>query len=125
MFNKKPRRNFRQRKNESSDEDDNEKLAAGEGGKDADSKADLPSKAGISSSSREARECDSSDAEEASVSALQPKDRKLHTDSKTLSFSDDKDCEYHTIATLLINVCVLRQNTAGESGKNASQLFIS
>ncbi|XP_005158788.1 intron Large complex component GCFC2 isoform X1 [Danio rerio] len=92
MFNKKPRRNFRQRKNESSDEDDNGKLAAGEGGKDADLKADLPSKAGISSSSREARECDSSEAEEeASVSALQTKDRKLHTDSKTLSFSDDKD----------------------------------
>ncbi|XP_056333481.1 GC-rich sequence DNA-binding factor 2 isoform X2 [Danio aesculapii] len=93
MFNKKPRRNFRQRKNESSDEDDNEKLAAGDGGKEADSKADLPSKAGVSSSSRVSRECDSSDAEEeeASVSALQTKDRKLHTDSKTLSFSDDKD----------------------------------
>lgn len=82
MFNKKPRRNFRQRKNESSDEDENENLGGVEGGKEtekADSKADLP-RGGIS----KARECDSSDAEEPSVTSLQSK-------SKTLSFFDDKD----------------------------------
>lgn len=82
MFNKKPRRNFRQRKNESSDEDENEKLGGVDRGKEtekADSKADLP-RGGIS----KARECDSSDAEEPSVTALQLK-------SKTLSFFDDKD----------------------------------
>ncbi|XDV43410.1 hypothetical protein PO909_011894 [Leuciscus waleckii] len=89
MFNKKPRRNFRQRKNESSDEDENEKLGGVDGGKEtekADSKADLP-RGGISSSSK-ARECDSSDEEEI---GLQSRDIKHQSKSKTLSFFDDKD----------------------------------
>ncbi|XP_051723601.1 GC-rich sequence DNA-binding factor 2 isoform X1 [Ctenopharyngodon idella] len=92
MFNKKPRRNFRQRKNESSDEDENEKLGGVDGGKEtekADSKADLP-RGGISSSSK-ARESDSSDAEEPSVTSLQSRDIKHQSKSKTLSFFDDKD----------------------------------
>lgn len=90
MFNKKPRRNFRQRKNESSDEDENEKLSGGDAGKEtekADSKADLPR----SNVSPKARECDSnvSDAEELSVT-----DTKHQSKSNTLSFLDEKDCEY-------------------------------
>lgn len=95
MFNKKPRRNFRQRKNESSDEDENEKLSGGDAGKEtekADSKADLPR----SNVSPKARECDSnvSDAEEPSVTALQSKDTAHQSKSNTLSFLDEKDCEY-------------------------------
>ncbi|XP_026141752.1 GC-rich sequence DNA-binding factor 2-like [Carassius auratus] len=90
MFNKKPRRNFRQRKNESSDEDENEKLSGGDVGKEmekADSKADLPRK----NVSPKARECDSSDAEERSVTALQSKDTKHQSKKNTLSFLDEKD----------------------------------
>ncbi|XP_026141749.1 GC-rich sequence DNA-binding factor 2-like isoform X1 [Carassius auratus] len=90
MFNKKPRRNFRQRKNESSDEDENEKLSGGDAGKEmekADSKADLPRK----NVSPKARECDSSDAEERSVTALQSKDTKHQSKKSTLSFLDEKD----------------------------------
>uniref|UniRef100_A0A671ND94 GC-rich sequence DNA-binding factor 2-like n=1 Tax=Sinocyclocheilus anshuiensis TaxID=1608454 RepID=A0A671ND94_9TELE len=86
MFNKNPRRNFRQRKNESSDEDENEKLSGGDGGKETE-KADLPR----SNVSPKARECDSSDAEEPSVTALQSKDTKHHSKSNTLSFLDEKD----------------------------------
>lgn len=93
MFNKKPRRNFRQRKNESSDEDENEKLSGGDVGKEtekADSKSDLPR----SNVSPKARECDSSDAEEPSVTAFQSKDTKHQSKSNTLSFLEEKDCEY-------------------------------
>ncbi len=95
MFNKKPRRNFRQRKNESSDEDENEKLSGGDARKEtekADSTADLPR----SNVSPKARECDAnvSDAEELSVTALQSKDTKHQSKSNTLSFLDEKDCEY-------------------------------
>ncbi|KAK7153185.1 hypothetical protein R3I93_011170 [Phoxinus phoxinus] len=92
MFNKKPRRNFRQRKNESSDEDENEKIGGVDAAKEtekADSKADLP-RGGISSSAK-ARECDSSDEEEPSVTALQSRDIKHQSKSKTLSFFDNKD----------------------------------
>lgn len=97
MFNKKPRRNFRQRKNESSDEDENEKLGSVDGKKEtekADSKADLP-RGGISSSSK-ARECDSSDEEE---TGLQSRDIKHQSKSKTLSFFDDKDGKHFTITS--------------------------
>uniref|UniRef100_A0A672KJX6 GC-rich sequence DNA-binding factor 2-like n=1 Tax=Sinocyclocheilus grahami TaxID=75366 RepID=A0A672KJX6_SINGR len=93
MFNKKPRRNFRQRKNESSDEDENEKLSGGDSGKEtekANSKADSPR----SNVSPKARECDSSDAEEPSVTALQSKGTKHHSKSNKLSFLDEKDCEF-------------------------------
>ncbi|XP_077096037.1 intron Large complex component GCFC2 isoform X2 [Siphateles boraxobius] len=95
MFNKKPRRNFRQRKNESSDEDENEKLSSVDMGKEtakADSKADL-TRGGISSNviSSKARECDSSDEEEPSVTTLQSRDIKHQSKSTTLSFFDDKD----------------------------------
>lgn len=92
MFNKKPRRNFRQRKNESSDEE----LGGVDGGKDTekpDSKADLP-RGGISSSSK-ARECESSDAEE----PVQSRDMKHQSKSKTLSFFDDKDGKYFTVTS--------------------------
>ncbi|KAK7142148.1 hypothetical protein R3I94_011746 [Phoxinus phoxinus] len=92
MFHKKPRRNFRQRKNESSDEDENEKIGGVDAAKEtekADSKADLP-RGGISSSAK-ARECDSSDEEEPSVTALQSRDIKHQSKSKTLSFFDNKD----------------------------------
>uniref|UniRef100_A0A8C2E0X1 GC-rich sequence DNA-binding factor 2 n=1 Tax=Cyprinus carpio TaxID=7962 RepID=A0A8C2E0X1_CYPCA len=90
MFNKKPRRNFRQRKNESSDEDENKKLSGGDAGKEtekADSKADLPRR----NVSPKARECDSSDAEEPSVTALRSKDTKHQSKSNSLSFLDEKD----------------------------------
>lgn len=93
MFNKKPRRNFRQRKNESSDEDENKKLSGGDAGKEtekADSKADLPRR----NVSPKARECDSSDAEEPSVTAFRSKDTKHQSKSNSLSFLDEKDCEY-------------------------------
>lgn len=103
MFNKKPRRNFRQRKNESSDEDENEKLGGVDGGKEtekADSKADLP-RGGISSSSK-ARESDSSDAEEPSVTSLQSRDIKHQSKSKTLSFFDDKDGKYFIITSHML-----------------------
>ncbi|KAL1258293.1 hypothetical protein QQF64_011537 [Cirrhinus molitorella] len=92
MFNKKPRRNFRQRKNESSDDDENEKLGGGDAEKEtekADSKADLP-RGGISSASK-THESDSSDAEEPSVTAIQSKDSKQQSKSNTLSFLDEKD----------------------------------
>lgn len=99
MFNKKPRRNFRQRKNESSDEDENEKLGGVDGGKEtekADSKADL-SRRGISSNvSSKVRECDSSDEEE---TGLQSRDIKHQSKSKTLSFFDDKDGKHFTITS--------------------------
>uniref|UniRef100_A0A8C1NV68 GC-rich sequence DNA-binding factor 2 n=1 Tax=Cyprinus carpio TaxID=7962 RepID=A0A8C1NV68_CYPCA len=90
MFNKKPRRNFRQRKNESSDEDENKKLSGGDAGKEtekADSKADLPRR----NVSPKARECDSSDAEEPSVTAFRSKDTKHQSKSNSLSFLDEKD----------------------------------
>ncbi|XP_043118631.1 GC-rich sequence DNA-binding factor 2 isoform X2 [Puntigrus tetrazona] len=78
MFNKKPRRNFRQRKNESSDEDENEKLS-GDAGKETE-KAVSPR----SNGSPKARERDSSDAEESS-------DTKHRSKSNTLSFLEEKD----------------------------------
>ncbi|XP_058606434.1 GC-rich sequence DNA-binding factor 2 isoform X1 [Onychostoma macrolepis] len=90
MFNKKPRRNFRQRKNESSDEDENETLSGGDAGKEtkkADSKADLPR----SNVSPKTRERDSSDAEEPSVTAPQSKDTTHQSKRNTLSFLDEKD----------------------------------
>uniref|UniRef100_A0A8C1ZKB1 GC-rich sequence DNA-binding factor 2 n=1 Tax=Cyprinus carpio TaxID=7962 RepID=A0A8C1ZKB1_CYPCA len=90
MFNKKPRRNFRQRKNESSDEDENKKLSGGDAGKEtekADSKADLPRR----NVCPKARECDSSDAEEPSVTAFRSKDTKHQSKSNSLSFLDEKD----------------------------------
>ncbi|XP_050989709.1 GC-rich sequence DNA-binding factor 2 isoform X1 [Labeo rohita] len=92
MFNKKPRRNFRQRKNESSDEDENEKLGGKETEK-ADSKADLPRKGNSSNVnvSSKTRESDSSDAEEPSITSLQSKDSKQQSKSNTLSFVDEKD----------------------------------
>ncbi|XP_016323381.1 GC-rich sequence DNA-binding factor 2-like [Sinocyclocheilus anshuiensis] len=93
MFNQNPRRNLRQRKNESSDEDENDKLGGGDAGKEtekADSKADL-ARGGISSSSK-TRECDCSDADdEPSVTALQSRDIKQQPKSNTLGFLDEKD----------------------------------
>ncbi|XP_039524099.1 GC-rich sequence DNA-binding factor 2 isoform X3 [Pimephales promelas] len=94
MFNKKPRRNFRQRKNESSDEDENEKLGGVDDGMEtekADSKANLPRGRISGNVSSKARECDSSDGEEPSVTGLQSRDIKHQSKSKTLSFFDDKD----------------------------------
>ncbi|RXN20681.1 GC-rich sequence DNA-binding factor 2-like protein [Labeo rohita] len=87
-----PRRNFRQRKNESSDEDENEKLG-GKETKKADSKADLPRKGNSSNVnvSSKTRESDSSDAEEPSITSLQSKDSKQQSKSNTLSFVDEKD----------------------------------
>uniref|UniRef100_A0A8C2DDB2 GC-rich sequence DNA-binding factor 2 n=2 Tax=Cyprinus carpio TaxID=7962 RepID=A0A8C2DDB2_CYPCA len=87
MFNKNPRRNFRRRKNESSDEDENDKLGGGDAGKEteeADSKADM-ARGGISN------ECDCSDADEPSASALQSRDINQQSKSSTLSFLDEKD----------------------------------
>lgn len=100
MFNKKPRRNFRQRKNESSDEDENEKLG-GKETKKADSKADLPRKGNSSNVnvSSKTRESDSSDAEEPSITSLQSKDSKQQSKSNTLSFVDEKDGEYLIITS--------------------------
>ncbi|XP_067310661.1 GC-rich sequence DNA-binding factor 2 [Pseudorasbora parva] len=96
MFNKKPRRNFRQRKNESSDEDENEKLGGVDDGKEteqADSKAHLPRGEILSNVSSKAREGDFSDGEEplATALTLQSRDSKHQSKSKTLSFVDDKD----------------------------------
>nr|XP_055028167.1 GC-rich sequence DNA-binding factor 2 isoform X1 [Misgurnus anguillicaudatus] len=85
MFNKKPRRNFRQRKNESSEEEDNEKVGSGDGGNETEkpvhSKADLPRR----------RQSDSSDAEEPTVTPVQSKDIKHSSQNNTLSFLEDKD----------------------------------
>ncbi|XP_052009162.1 GC-rich sequence DNA-binding factor 2 [Xyrauchen texanus] len=94
MFNKKPRRNFRQRKDESSEEDENEKV--GDGGNQEEkairsSKVDLPRR-GISSSSKPHRS-DSSDAEETSVTTLSSKDVKHSSKGNTLSFLDKDSTE--------------------------------
>jgi len=105
MFNKKPRRNFRQRKNESSDEDENEKLGGVDDGMEtekADSKANLPRGRISGNVSSKARECDSSDGEEPSVTGLQSRDIKHQSKSKTLSFFDDKDGEHFTITSHML-----------------------
>ncbi|TRY88316.1 hypothetical protein DNTS_016707 [Danionella cerebrum] len=79
MFNKKPRRNFRQRKNNSSDEDVREKITRDESRKE-----------GLRTS--KAPECLSSEDDEPSVTTMQPKDRKQQVfERKNLSFCDEKD----------------------------------
>uniref|UniRef100_A0A673LJV6 GC-rich sequence DNA-binding factor 2-like n=1 Tax=Sinocyclocheilus rhinocerous TaxID=307959 RepID=A0A673LJV6_9TELE len=96
MFNKNPRRNLRQRKNESSDEDENDKLGGGDARKETE-KADL-ARGGISSSSK-TRECDCSDADdEPSATALQSRDIKQQSKSNTLSFLDEKDSTEESFA---------------------------
>lgn len=100
MFNKKPRRNFRQRKDESSEEDENEKVADTDGTKETEkpihfSTADL-ARRGFSSGSK-SRRSDSSDAEEPAVTSLQSKDNIHSSKTNTLSFLEDKDCKYLTV----------------------------
>uniref|UniRef100_A0A8C1KHL4 GC-rich sequence DNA-binding factor 2 n=1 Tax=Cyprinus carpio TaxID=7962 RepID=A0A8C1KHL4_CYPCA len=105
MFNKNPRRNFRRRKNESSDEDENDKLGGGDAGKEteeADSKADM-ARGGISN------ECDCSDADEPSASALQSRDINQQSKSSTLSFLDEKDREYFIITSHKLKRSVKRE----------------
>ncbi|XP_057199662.1 GC-rich sequence DNA-binding factor 2 isoform X2 [Triplophysa rosa] len=94
MFNKKPRRNFRQRKDESSEEDENEKVANCDATKETEkpihfSTADL-ARRGVSSGSK-SRRSDSSDAEEPAVTSLQSKDNNHSSKTNTLSFLEDKD----------------------------------
>lgn len=99
MFNKKPRRNFRQRKDDSSEEDENQKVDG-----DAEKETEKPKRSptvdlarrGISSGSK-SRRSDSSDAEEPAVTSLQSKDIKRSSKTNTLSFVEDKDCKYFTV----------------------------
>ncbi|XP_056623731.1 GC-rich sequence DNA-binding factor 2 isoform X2 [Triplophysa dalaica] len=95
MFNKKPRRNFRQRKDESSEEEENEKVANSDATKETEkpihfSTVDL-ARRGFSSGSK-SRRSDSSDAEEPAVTSLQSKDNNHSSKTNTLSFLEDKDC---------------------------------
>ncbi|KAA0711279.1 DNA-binding factor 2 GC-rich sequence [Triplophysa tibetana] len=94
MFNKKPRRNFRQRKDESSEEDENKKVSNSDAKKQIEkpihfTTADL-ARRGFSSGSK-SRRSDSSDAEEPAVTSLQSKDNIHSSKTNTLSFIDDKD----------------------------------
>ncbi|XP_033477672.2 intron Large complex component GCFC2 isoform X2 [Epinephelus lanceolatus] len=109
MFNKKPRRNFRQRKENSSDEEDEQKdRGDGEGNEKAPTAVNKPSKPaqgrGITcSSKREATPTkpDSSDGEDGeTVEATEEreerkkdKDGAKKTANSILSFSDDKEAE--------------------------------
>lgn len=104
MFNKKPRRNFRQRKQSSSEDEDQQKNGGeGDEPEEAPSVINKPPKAaqsrGIScSSKREATppQADSSDGE-AAAEALEAtedrddKDGTKTTKSSILSFTDDKE----------------------------------
>ncbi|XP_029936388.1 intron Large complex component GCFC2 [Myripristis murdjan] len=108
MFNKKPRRNFRQRRGESSEEEGGQKSDDGEGNTEASAVINKPTKAaqsrGIScSSKREATppESDSSDGEAgverseltAGKTKSQNKDGEKKKANTILSFSDDKEAE--------------------------------
>lgn len=105
MFNKKPRRNFRRRKENSSDEEDEQKNSGdGEGNEKAPAVVNKPSKLtqgrGIScNSKREATppKPDSSDGEDGETleaseeTEEREKDRIKKNTNSILSFSDDKE----------------------------------
>ncbi|XP_027870463.1 intron Large complex component GCFC2 [Xiphophorus couchianus] len=106
MFNKKPRRNFRQRKQSSSEDEDQQKNGGeGDEPEEAPSVINKPPKAaqsrGIScSSKREATppQADSSDGEPAAEALEATEDRDDKDGTKTtkssiLSFTDDKEAE--------------------------------
>ncbi|XP_047437161.1 GC-rich sequence DNA-binding factor 2 [Mugil cephalus] len=105
MFNKKPRRNFRQRKDSSSDEEEQKKNSGGGGDEDEKAPAAVVNKPfkvtqarGIScSSKREATppKSDSSDGEDGEAEERQERKKEKKTNT-ILSFSDDKEAEEST-----------------------------
>ncbi|XP_071344243.1 intron Large complex component GCFC2 [Trachinotus anak] len=101
MFNKKPRRNFRQRKESSSDEDEQQKNSGDEGQTEkapavVNKQSKVAQGRGISCSSRKP---DSSDGEDGTAEKEARRKDKGGGNEKTatvLSFSDDKEAEEPT-----------------------------
>lgn len=109
MFNKKPRRNFRQRKEDSSDEEDEQRSSGDAEKNEKASRVSVAQSRGIScSSKREATPSkpDSSDGEDGETLGLteeieEKKKDKAGIENKStsiLSFSDDKEGNCVTVA---------------------------